>query len=64
MCSLMVDPMKGMPQVGSLSWIQIERKLSGLDNTMVLDEPIMRLRALPSGMLCNVCPSLSGSDQP
>ena len=29
-----------------------------------LDEPIMRLRALPSVMLYNVYPSLSGSDQP
>ena len=42
----------------------IVRKLSRLDDTMALDKLTMRLRALPSGTPCSVCPSLSRSDHP
>ena len=42
----------------------MEWKLSRLDDTMALDKPTMRPRALPSRMLCSVFPSLSRNDQP
>ena len=59
----MADLKKGTPFADSLLWTWIVKKLSGLDDTTDLDEPTMRPRASPSGMLCNVCPSLSGSNQ-
>ena len=64
MCSLTSDPKKGTPRVDLLSWTRMVRKSSGLDNIMDLDGLIMRLRALPSGTLFNVCPSSSRSDRP
>ena len=40
------------------------KKSSGLDDTMSLDGVTTRLRASPSGMPFNVCPSLFRSNQP
>ena len=62
--SLTADLKKGTPQVDLLSWTWMAKTSSGLDDTMALDEPTMKPRALSSGMLYNVCPSSSGSDQP
>ena len=64
MCNLTVDPKKGMPWADLLSWMQMVKKSSGLDDIMDLDGLIMRRRALPSGTPFNVCPSLSRSNRP
>ena len=64
MCNLTADPKKGKPWADLLSWTWMVKKSSGLDDTMGLDRLIMRLRALPSGMPFNVCPSSSRSDHP
>ena len=64
MCNLTADPKKGTPRAGLLSWTRMERKSSGLDDIMDLDELITRLRASPSGTPFNVCPSSSRSDRP
>ena len=64
MCNLTADPKKDTPRADLLSWTRMVRKSSGLDDIMDRDGLIMRLRALPSGMPFNVCPSSSRSDRP
>ena len=50
--------------MGGFVILDIDRvEVAGLDDIMVLDEPTMRPRALPSGILCSACPNLSGSNQ-